>query len=186
MERLKIILFLMVLLIILVEFSLALRLLELLQSFYKLAGMDLAVNTSNNAWVTLRDLISLIVTNMSIRIRLQPFMGSIIWRIGQWEINQILSPLLQAINRSPVVFAEVDILLADNDITTIGYSGWLRYVIVRVAKYALDKEEGTDTSKLDAEIAFLSAQNSSHRTRQGCRHADTISNLKTRSGIWRH
>lgn len=46
-------------------------------------------------------------------------------------------------------------LLADANITTIGYSGWLRYPIVRAAKYALDKEEGTDTSKLDAELLYL-------------------------------
>jgi hypothetical protein len=46
-------------------------------------------------------------------------------------------------------------LLKEADLTTLGYSGWLRYPIVRAAKYALDKEEGADTSKLDAEIIFL-------------------------------
>jgi len=46
-------------------------------------------------------------------------------------------------------------LLKDSDLTTLGYSGWLRYPIVRAAKYALDKEEGSDTSKLDAELLFL-------------------------------
>ncbi len=46
-------------------------------------------------------------------------------------------------------------LLADTDVTTLGFSGWLRYVIVRAAMYALDKEEGSDTSKLQAEILFL-------------------------------
>jgi hypothetical protein len=46
-------------------------------------------------------------------------------------------------------------LLQDSDLTTIGVSGWLAYVVTRAAKYALDKEEGTDTTKLDQEILFL-------------------------------
>jgi hypothetical protein len=45
-------------------------------------------------------------------------------------------------------------LLLDTDLTTLGISGWIQYVIVRAAKYALDKEE-SDTSKLDAEILYL-------------------------------
>ena len=46
-------------------------------------------------------------------------------------------------------------LLQDQNTTNIGISGWLRYVIVRSAKYALNKEEGTDASHLDAELIFL-------------------------------
>jgi hypothetical protein len=45
-------------------------------------------------------------------------------------------------------------LLLDTDTTTQGISGWIEYVIVRAAKYALDKEE-SDTQKLDTEILFL-------------------------------
>jgi hypothetical protein len=45
-------------------------------------------------------------------------------------------------------------LLQDTDTTAIGISGWIEYVIVRAAKYALDKEE-SDTSKLTEEIVFL-------------------------------
>jgi hypothetical protein len=45
-------------------------------------------------------------------------------------------------------------LLQDTDTTTTGVSGWVEYVIVRAAKYALDKEE-SDTTKLDQEILFL-------------------------------
>ncbi len=125
-------------------------------AFYKLAGMDLGVNTSNNAWVTLRKFnfiernkyvypnsTSTIygVFNMAYR-----FMGNYVNIIpapaGGQQLRMWYSPKLPG-------------LLKDTDVTTLGYSGWLRYVIARMAKYALDKEEGTDTSKLDAEILFL-------------------------------
>ncbi len=125
-------------------------------AFYKLAGMDLGINTSNNAWVTLKkynfidrnkyvypNSTSTIygVYNMAYRL-----MGNKVNIIptpaGNQQIRMWYSPKLPG-------------LLADTDLTTIGYSGWLRYPIVRAAKYALDKEEGSDTSKLDAEILFL-------------------------------
>lgn len=125
-------------------------------AFYKLAGMDLGVNTSNNAWVTLQkyDFIernkyvypnstSTIYGVYNMRYRLMGNNVNIIpTPSGNQQIRMWYSPKLAA-------------LLADTDCTTIGYSGWLRYPIVRAAKYALDKEEGSDTSKLDAEILYL-------------------------------
>ncbi len=126
------------------------------QAFYKLAGMDLGINTSNNAWVTLLkyDFIernkyvypnstSTIYGVYNMRYRLMGNNVNIIpTPAGNQQIRMWYSPKLPA-------------LLQDSDLTTLGYSGWLRYPIVRAAKYALDKEEGSDTSKLDQEIAFL-------------------------------
>lgn len=129
------------------------------KAFYKLAGMDLGINTSNNAWVTLLkfDFIernkyvypnstSTIYGVYNMRYRL---MGNF-WNIiptpaGNQQIRAWYIPKLPA-------------LLKDTDLTTLGYSGWIRYPIVRAAKYALDKEEGSDTSKLDAELVFLKAR----------------------------
>lgn len=128
------------------------------KAFYKLAGMDLNVNTSSitpsrvsllkfdfikrNSYVYPNSTSTIYgVYNMRYRI-----MGNNINIIPTPAGNQTLigwySPRLPG-------------LLMDSDLTTIGVSGWLRYVIVRTAKYALDKEEGTDTSKLDQEILFL-------------------------------
>jgi len=126
------------------------------QAFYKLAGMDLGINTSNNAWVTLLkfDFIernkyvypnstSTIYGVYNMRYRLMGnFVNIIPTPAGNQQIRMWYSPKLPA-------------LLQDTDLTTLGYSGWLRYPIVRAAKYALDKEEGSDTSKLDQEIVFL-------------------------------
>ncbi len=148
------------------------------QAFYKLAGMDLGVNTSNNAWVTLErynfiDRNSYVypnststiygVYNMRYRI-----MGNNINLIptpaGNQQIRMWYSPKLPA-------------LLQDVDLTTIGYSGWLRYPIVRAAKYALDKEE-SDTSKLDAEIAYLKTRIEQASQNRDAGVPDTISNTR--------
>ncbi len=148
------------------------------QAFYKMAGMDLGINTSNNAWVTLLkfDFIernkyvypnstSTIYGVYNMRYRL---MGSNINIIptpaGNQQIRMWYSPRLPA-------------LLMDSDLTTLGTSGWLRYPIVRAAKYALDKEE-SDSSKLDAELVFLKQRIEQSAANRDAGIADTISNTR--------
>lgn len=146
------------------------------QAFYKLAGMDLGVNTSNNAWVTLLkfDFIernkyvypnstSTIYGVYNMRYRLMGNNVNIIpTPAGNQQIRMWYSPKLPA-------------LLKDTDLTTLGYSGWIRYPIVRAAKYALDKEEGSDTSKLDAEILFLKTRIEQASQNRDAGVPDTIS-----------
>lgn len=146
------------------------------QAFYKLAGMDLGINTSNNAWVTLLkyDFIernkyvypnstSTIYGVYNMRYRLMGDKVNIIpTPAGNQQIRMWYSPRLPG-------------LLADTDLTTIGFSGWLRYVIVRAAKYALDKEEGSDTSKLDTEIVFLKTRIEEASQNRDAGIPDTIS-----------
>ena len=148
-------------------------------AFYKLAGMDLGVNTSNNAWVTLLkfDFIernkyvypnstSTIYGVYNMRYRLMgDFVNIIPTPAGNQQIRMWYSPKLPS-------------LLKDNDLTTLGYSGWLRYPIVRAAKYALDKEEGSDTSKLDQEIAYLKLRIEQASQNRDAGVADTISNTR--------
>jgi len=69
-------------------------------------------------------------------------------------------------------------MLADTDLTTIGWSGWLRYAIVRSAKYALDKEEGSDTSKMDAELLFLKTRIEQSAINRDQGQPDTISETR--------
>lgn len=126
------------------------------KALYKLTGMDLGINTSNNAWVTLKKFNFIDrdkyvypnststlygVYNMAYRM-MGNFWDIIPTPAGNQQIRAWYSPKLPA-------------LLADTDLTTLGYSGWLRYPIVRAAKYALDKEEGSDTGKLEAELVML-------------------------------
>ncbi len=148
------------------------------QAFYKLAGVDLGINTSNNAWVTLVkfDFIernkyvypnstSTIYGVYNMRYRL---MGNNINIIptpaGNQQIRMWYSPRLPA-------------LLQDTALTTLGFSGWLRYPIVRAAKYALDKEE-SDTSKLDQEIAYLKIRIEQAASNRDAGVPDTISNTR--------
>jgi len=148
-------------------------------AMYKLAGVDLGVNTSNNAWVTINrfDFIdrnryvypnsnSTIYGVFNMRYRL----------IGN-SINMIPTPSGGQVIRlwySP----KLATLLNDTDVTTIGYSGWLRYPIVRAAKYALDKEEGSDTSKLDGELAFLKTRIEQSSQNRDAGQPDTISETR--------
>lgn len=148
------------------------------KAFYKLAGMDLGVNTSNDAWVTLQryDFIarnayvypnstSTIYGVYNMRYRLMGnFFNIIPTPAGNQQIRAWYSPKLPS-------------LLADTDLTTLGYSGWLRYPIVRTAKYALDKEE-SDTSKLDAEIAFLTKRITESAQNRDAGIPDTISETR--------
>lgn len=149
------------------------------QAFYKLAGMDLGINTSNNAWVTLKkfDFIdrnkyvypnstSTIYGVYNMRYRLMGNNVNIIpTPAGNQQIRMWYSPKLPA-------------LLQDTDLTTLGYSGWLRYPIVRAAKYALDKEEGSDTSKLDQEIVFLKKRIEEASQNRDAGIPDTISQTR--------
>ena len=70
-------------------------------------------------------------------------------------------------------------LLRDTDLTTLGVSGWLRYPIVRAAKYAIDKEqEGANTDKLDAELLFLKTRIEQAASNRDAGIADTISETR--------
>lgn len=148
------------------------------QAFYKLAGMDLGINTSNNAWVTL-DRFDFIERNnyvypnststiygvYNMRYRLMGnFVNIIPTPAGNQQVRLWYSPKLPS-------------LLQDTDLTTLGYSGWLRYPIVRAAKYALDKEE-SDTTKFDAEIAYLKLRIEQASQNRDAGIPDTISNTR--------
>ena len=151
------------------------------QAFYKLAGVDLNVNTSTvtpsrvsllrfdfikrnqyvypNSTSTIYGVYNMRYRLMGNNINIIPVPAG-----GQ---NLILwySPKLKA-------------LLKDTDCTTIGTSGWLRYVIVRAAKYALDKEEGSDTSSLDEELLFLKKRIEDAASNRDAGIADTISETR--------
>ncbi len=151
-----------------------------------MAGVDLAVNTStiNPAWVTLKKF-NFIDRNKYV----YPNSTSTIYGV----YNQAYRIMGQQINFIPVPAGNQTIrlwysprlpaLLKDSDLTTLGFSGWLRYPIVRAAKYALDKEEGADTSKLDTEIGFLKQRIEQMSQNRDVGMPDTISDTR-RDGIF--
>lgn len=123
--------------------------------FYKLLGVDLGINSSSNAYVSINNF------NFIDRNRfVYPNTASTIYGVFnlQYQLvgNQIM--FIPTPSSGQVIgiwyIPRLPELLADTDLTTIGVSGWLQYVICRAAKYALDKEE-SDTTKLDQELLFM-------------------------------
>lgn len=146
---------------------------------YKISGLDLGVNTSNNAWVTLHrfdwiDRNAYVYPNSTSTIY-----GVYNMRYRQLDNTLYIIPSPAGNQQIRLWYAPVlPSLLADNDLTNIGFSGWLRYVIVRMAKYALDKEEGSDTSKLDQELVFLKTRIEQSASNRDQGQAETISNTR--------
>ena len=153
-------------------------------AFYKLAGMDLAVNTSTvtPSWVTLNkynfidrnqfiypNSTSTIygVYNMRYRV-MGNFINFIPVPAGNQVIRMWYAPRLKG-------------LLQETDLTTIGISGWLRYVIARMSKYALDKEE-SDSSEQTEELGFLKARIEQSASNRDQGQPDTISNTRKNTG----
>jgi fibronectin type 3 domain-containing protein len=152
--------------------------------FYKLAGVDCGISSSNNAWVTLKkfdfiarnryvypNLNATVVglTNLQYRI-----MGSKLMFIPTPSSGQYLQ--IWYIPRMTQLLQDTDVL--------DGVDGWTEYVIVRAAKYILDKEE-SDTSKLDAELLFLKSRIEETAMNRDVGQPDTISNTREiGSGIY--
>jgi len=150
--------------------------------FYKLSGVDLGLQTANNAFVTVGrynlidrnryvfpNTASTIFGVFNLQYRL---MGNNIRFIPTPSNSQVIRLLY--IPRLPQ-------MLADEDLTTIGYSGWLQYVIVRAAKYALDKQEA-DTGKLDSELSFLNKRIEETAINRDAGRPDTISDTRGGGG----
>lgn len=154
------------------------------QAMYKLLGVDLQSQNGQNGYITLNrfnfiernkyffpNTSSVLygVFNMAYRT-----MGTNIEFIpapsGGQAIRLWYVPKLQA-------------LLQDTDITTLGTSGWLQYVIIRAAKYALDKEE-SDTQKLDQELMFLKTRIEESASNRDAGQPDTISDTRSANGYW--
>lgn len=144
--------------------------------FYKLLGLDLGINNANNAYVTIKKY-NLIDRNTYV----YPNTASTIYGVFNLQyrlVGNSIRFIPTPSNAQPIrilYIPRLQQLQLDTDISTIGYSGWLQYVIVRAAKYALDKEE-SDTGKLDQEILFLKGRIEETAVNRDVGQADTISN----------
>lgn len=151
-------------------------------AFYKLIGVDLAVNSTQNAYVTINKF------NFSDRNSfVYPNSGSTIYgvfnlryRVMGSNIQFIPNPSGNQAIRLWYV-PRLTELLNDTDTTAMGISGWIEYVIVRAAKYALDKEE-SDTSILTQEIVFLKQRIEESAANRDAGQPDTISDTRNNNG----
>lgn len=151
--------------------------------FYKLMGVDLGLQTANNAWVTVNkfmfnDRNSYIYPNTSSTIY---GVFNLQYRLVGSNIEFIPTPSANQPIRIWYI-PRLTELLQDNDLTTTGISGWLQYVIVRSAKYALDKEE-SDTTSLDQELLFLKGRIEESAQNRDAGQPDRITDIR-KNGSW--
>lgn len=150
--------------------------------FYKLLGVDLALNTAQNAWVTMGKYM-LIDRNKY----LYPNSNSTIygWQNAQYRMlgnNLEFIPVPAGNQKIRILYIpRLQQLLQDTDLSTIGFSGWLRYVIVRAAIYALNKEE-SDVSSLTMELQWLKQRIEASSVNRDAGLPDTVSDSRFNTG----
>jgi hypothetical protein len=151
-------------------------------AFYKLSGVDLALNNASNAYVTVNKF------NFIDRNRfVYPNTASTIYgvfnlqyRIMGSNIEFIPTPSGGQALRLWYI-PRLTELLQDTDVTTMGISGWIEYVIVKAAFYALTKEE-SDTSSLILQLVSLQKRIEESAANRDAGQPDKISD--TRQGDW--
>lgn len=149
--------------------------------FYKLWRVDLSLNNAPNGYVTIHKYNAIDGNKYVFPNTASTIYGvfNLQYRVIGDNLNFIPTPSgnqtirLWYIPRMPT-------LLQDTDIVD-GYSGWTQYIIVRAAKYALDKEE-SPTSSVDAEIQWLKTRIEESAANRDVGQADTISNTRNASG----
>ena len=152
--------------------------------FYKLLGVDLQVQNTNNGYVTINKFM-FISRNKFV----YPNTSSTIYGVFNM-MYRLMGKYLQFI---PTPSANQGIrlwyiprlkeLLQDTDVTDTGISGWIEYVIVRAAKYALDKEE-SDTTRLTEELLFLKGRIEETAAARDVGNPDVISDTRANAGYW--
>jgi hypothetical protein len=153
------------------------------QPFYKLLGVDLALNNATNAYVTINKF------NFVDRNRfVYPNTSSTIYGVfnlqyrlmGNNQIEFIPTPSAGQAIRVWYI-PRLQELLQETDTTITGVSGWIEYVIVRAAIYALAKEE-SDTTKLEQQILFLKGRIEETAANRDAGIPDKISDTRANNG----
>lgn len=146
--------------------------------FYKLLGVDLGINTTANAFVDINKF-NLIDRNNYVYPNSNSTLYGIFnsqYRMLGTNIEFIPVPtsgqLIQLL-----YIPRLPQLLLDTDITTIGFSGWLEYVIVKAAYLALTKEE-SDTSPLVTQLVALNKRIEESAMNRDAGRPDTISDVR--------
>lgn len=148
-------------------------------AFYKLMGVDLALNQANNAYVTLNKF-AWIDRNRYI----YPTAGgtqygafNLQYRIMGNNVDFIPTPL-QNQNLKLWYIPRLPVLVQDTDVTTIGYSGWLEYVIIDAAIKAMQKEE-SDVTILAAEKMMMIKRIEETAMNRDAGRPDTIMDVRS-------
>ena len=151
--------------------------------FYKNLLVEVALNPQdNNSWITLRTF-QRIQQNLWNYPNVYTFYGitNLRYRIDGNYLHIV--PISTAGQTLRMWYAPRPAKLVQDNQIVDGVSGWEEYVIIRAAKYYLDKQE-SDTSKLDQELLFLKQRIEESATNRDAGQPDTISNTRTRAETW--
>lgn len=150
--------------------------------FYKLLGVDLSLNSSANGFVTM-DKYNLIDRNAYLYGNTASVAyGSFNLRYRVIGTNIELTPTPSSGQLIQLLYIpRLPQMLRDNDITTIGFSGWLEYVIVRAAILALTKEE-SDVSSLVMQLQDIQKRIEESAVNRDAGQPDTISDTRSTGG----
>lgn len=150
--------------------------------FYKLLGVDLGLNTANNAYVTINkfnfiDRNKFVYPNTASTIY---GVFNLQYRVMGDKLQFIPTPSANQLIRLWYI-PRLHELLQENDITDTGISGWLEYVIVRAAIYALAKEE-SDTTMLERQLTYVKQRIEETASNRDAGQPDRISDTRASNG----
>lgn len=152
------------------------------QPFYKLTGVDLGLNSANNAFVTVNrfnfsDRNNYVYPNSSSSIY---GVFNLRYRVMGSAIEFIPTPSAGQLIRLWYI-PRLTQLLQDTDTTNISISGWIEYVIVRAAYLALAKEE-SDCSEMGNQLAALKQRIEEAGSNRDIGNPNTISDTRSNNG----
>lgn len=150
--------------------------------FYKLSGVDLALQTATNAYVTVNKFTFINRNRFVFPNTASTLYGvfNLQYRVMGSNIEFIPTPTAGQGIRLWYI-PRLNQLLQDTDITTIGISGWIEYVIVKAAYYALTKEE-SDTNSLVMQLSALTKRIEESAANRDAGQPDVISDTRASRG----
>lgn len=150
--------------------------------FYKMVGVDRTLNQSNNAYVTIHKFNFVDRNKYSYAGGMSAFNGitEVQYRIMGNNLEFIPAPANGQMIKLWYIPRLIE-LLQETDTTDIGISGWIEYVIVRAAYFALTKEEA-DTQALVMQLGALQKRIEESAANRDAGMPDTVSNTRDVSG----
>lgn len=148
------------------------------QPFYKMRGVDLAITSSSNGYVSLQrfnfaDRNKFVYPNTASTIY---GVYNLQYRVMGNNIEFVPTPTSGQTIRLWYIPRLTELLL-DTDTTNIGISGWIEYVIVKAAYYALTKEE-SPTESLVMQLAALEKRIEESAANRDAGNPDTIADSR--------
>ncbi len=153
-------------------------------ALYKLAGVDVGINASNNQWFTLPRF-NWIDRNRYATLQLSGTVNSI-WGLAYCPFGNTLYFIPSPQSAQVIQLWYVPMLaqmLVDTDMMPFSISGWSEYVIVDAAMKAMQKEESTEkwSSLMQSKTALLERIETTAANRD-VGQSNTVSNTRARCG----